>query len=433
MERQREERRKPNSDKYCRKSPLMISSSKDNVEPVSWLSSTYLEALLRLKQHDPTLQVVHYQVAPASRKGDNYLGDLLRVSIQVRGTQDGEKTVSLILKCKPRGGYREDFINTGKFYTKEREMLSKTLPEMYGLLKNIAPKLRMTPDYIDCVSDASVLIMEDLSETGFRLAKRNGLDLAHCMMVMKYLGVFHALSVAINEHKPDLLNLYRQNVFCDETRDYMGSYLMSTIRSLASEVEKWPGYKEEYTEKLIKVADNSWKKIRESTTKDESFNVLNHGDLWVNNIMFRYSTGGEIEDLRFIDFQMPHFTSPAIDLHYFMYSSPEPEVRACHYDTLLLEYHKHLSDTLDLLGTARKALTFDQLRTDLNKRMFYAFFAACSCLPNILSDPDQGFDLESSLESGENPSSNNRKMFESEIYKREIQRLLPIFDQHGIF
>jgi thiamine kinase-like enzyme len=107
-----------------------------------------------------------------------------------------------------------------------------------------------------------------------------------------------------------------------------------TFRSVVKAVETWPGYADRYAGKLRALAESMLDCIIEVTQRDDTaLNVLIHGDLWVNNILFRYSDGPV--DVRFVDFQFLHFSSPAIDLQYFFSTSPCEDVRENHLESLM--------------------------------------------------------------------------------------------------
>jgi thiamine kinase-like enzyme len=120
---------------------------------------------------------------------------------------------------------------------------------------------------------------------------------------------------------------------------------------VATAVQTWPGYAERYAGKLSALADVMLDRIIQVVSRDDSaFNVLIHGDLWVNNMLFRYRCSGVPEEVRLIDFQCPHFSSPAIDLQYFFNTSPCEEVREKHLENLMkVQFKCHL--TLSMIWT----------------------------------------------------------------------------------
>jgi len=84
------------------------------------------------------------------------------------------------------------------------------------------------------------------------------------------------------------------------------------------------------------------------------FNVINHGDTWFNNFLFCHEESAEGEQTPkracLLDVSGTRYTSPAVDLAYFMYSSVTPLLRETHLDALLGHYHDTFMRCLVQLG-----------------------------------------------------------------------------------
>lgn len=86
------------------------------------------------------------------------------------------------------------------------------------------------------------------------------------------------------------------------------------------------------------------------TPDENEFFVLTHGDLWINNIMFQYTTDGSLNDTYFIDFQMGGFGSTAQDLTQFLLSSTALDIKLKNFDYFIAYYHQQLIEHLKFLN-----------------------------------------------------------------------------------
>jgi hypothetical protein len=60
-------------------------------------------------------------------------------------------------------------------------------------------------------------VLQDLCADGFKMAeRRQGLDLTHCLLVMRMLARFHAASVVLHDREPHELSVY-DKIFFSET------------------------------------------------------------------------------------------------------------------------------------------------------------------------------------------------------------------------
>ena len=126
---------------------------------------------------------------------------------------------------------------------------------------------------------------------------------------------------------------------------------------------------------------------------------------------------------RFVDYQMCHYTNPAQDLQYFLYTSPSLNLLKKH-SVLVKEYYNTLHSTLTLLGYADLCPSLQQLHKQIDKFGRFAVLMACSILPFVLTDGSNITDLENMLKEGQS-------VHFSERYKDAIKTLLPFFEQKG--
>jgi thiamine kinase-like enzyme len=143
--------------------------------------------------------------------------------------------------------------------------------------------------------------MEDLIAQGFKMANRTrGLDLQHSLLVMKQIGRYHGASAVLQQQTPENVLFFLEGLWGSKVFETSVDFFRNGVTNLAQEVAKWPLYKERFYKKLMNLADDAYAKFLDGLIRrEEEFNVLCHGDLWLNNMMFRYSEDtGEVTDIR---------------------------------------------------------------------------------------------------------------------------------------
>lgn len=120
-------------------------------------------------------------------------------------------------------------------------------------------------------------------------------------------------------------------------------------------------------EALNFLSGDLYDKMVHLTHTRNKYSVINHGDCWAPNFLIRYKTdesGNQIpQQIKLIDFQLARYSSPALDLSFFINSCTTQELRDQHYDQLIGIYHKSVTDFLTSLGSdATKVFPFEALQ-----------------------------------------------------------------------
>lgn len=302
-------------------------------------------------------------ITEGSNLGDNYMGVIYRATIH--GTRNGEPlTIRAIGKCVPGEGSavkitglsRVMFLREIYFYQQVLPIFRQILLE-YGIRPEYFPELYVASEE----EGDETLILEDLKCEGFTMNSSKMLDYEHLSLTIRCLGQFHAYSFVGRMKHPELfekLKCLTEPLFHSSANGAFnidqGKYI--NTKALCDVVAE--ALKDEdthYSERYRRFADNFDKHMIEVTdgSKAEPYAVVIHGDVWTNNMLFKYqseredSTGrGKPEALRFLDFQLCRYASPVLDIVYLLYCCCTTRTRQENYDRLLREYHNSLTEFL---------------------------------------------------------------------------------------
>ena len=89
-------------------------------------------------------------------------------------------------------------------------------------------------------------MLEDLCAEGFKMAeRRQGLDLAHCLLIMRQLAKFHAASVDLHDKDPESMSIYDKSFFSEPViregwhNFFSGMYIRSQMSLLTHSIIKF--------------------------------------------------------------------------------------------------------------------------------------------------------------------------------------------------
>ncbi|KAK0081372.1 hypothetical protein PV326_007700 [Microctonus aethiopoides] len=403
------------------------------METPSWLDKEFVERALRYSENDDTIRVNEILTKPATNKGDNYTSEMIRVSVNFHRNMNNKiikENRSIIVKLGlTADGVHKDLIEQAGLFDTEINFMTTTLKDMNSILKD-------TKLGGNCLftqrKDPSVLVIEDLAPLGFRMADRQtGLDLEHCILAMKGLAKFHASSVAVCEKTPHYKDMYNKGIFNNDNPPEMTKFFTSGMKSLAKAVATWPELGESYSKKLMNISEIAYEKASDCRKRnDNEFNVINHGDFWVNNMLFKYDNKGKVIDHIFVDFQLCVYGSPAIDINYFLNTSPSESVLINQKDKIIDIYLSELTTTMKKLGCKSRPPTLTDLKKSMRQTELYGFLSACTVLPLVLVDKNDAQNLEEIM--GQDDSAFNNKAYDGEAYKLTMTRRLPQWNAMGL-
>jgi hypothetical protein len=108
-------------------------------------------------------------------------------------------------------------------FERESGAFMTIIPAVYRLLDDKSPGefQPCAPRYLHYHSGSPTpaIVLDDLKEQGFRMADRKvGLDMKHCLLVMKTLAQSHAASAVLHLKVPEVFEPFGESFYCERHR-----------------------------------------------------------------------------------------------------------------------------------------------------------------------------------------------------------------------
>ncbi|XP_075212699.1 uncharacterized protein LOC142319374 [Lycorma delicatula] len=350
----------------------------------TWLTKDFIKTAL---QHDKDLKdilsIERMEIDTPVPEGNNASCVIFRVQAIYKVKNDQNlHTISLIIKAPTKSEIHE-FISEKGVYKKESSIYNELIPKYKSVLGDKWPDI-MAKSFFS--TEEGVMILEDLKVKGYVMADRvKQLNFEECATALSSLAIFHAASVKLYETEPELIKkVGKEPFFCSELKDSLNGFVKGIIGKIANECENRLELKK-YAPSVRIIGECSFDFVQElCKPKEGEFNVLNHGDFWTTNMMFKYLNNKPVHVIP-IDFQICRYATPAIDIVYFMNGSAKEEVKVEKYDDLLNIYLDKLNTHLQIFGS-KERLKKSELTKAIDNCGIFAVFSTVFTLPLIIID-----------------------------------------------
>lgn len=337
-----------------------------------WLNEDLFKNVVEnhLKLNGGDYKIASISSEPATNPGDNYLAVLIRSKVVIEMNSMETKTLSYIVKVLVQNDCNEFMISDFNVFPKEEKMYLEILPAFEKLYADVGVEVEFGPKCFYTTDEPiPMIVMEDLLDFSM-VDKSKGLDQAHVELALSRLAKFHAASMVHYDTNGPYPSEYTEGMFTAKFEPTYGPYWDSYMDYYIEALRKLPNG-EKFTEEVVKWRGVLYSEMCKALQFDEdAFNVLNHGDMWSNNLMFQYIDNQRLRNMKFVDFQLCFWGSIAHDFYYFMISSWKIDFKVKKFDELVEFYFDNLIENLKVLKCRKKLPTLEDLQRELAKRKF---------------------------------------------------------------
>ncbi|XP_055370839.1 uncharacterized protein LOC129605237 [Condylostylus longicornis] len=408
-----------------------MANDKNETETLKSVKEEYITEVIE-KEFGKNAKVKKIEEVLTSGAGENYASDLHRIQVDVELEDKTETTVSYIYKAMPNSEFGGQMLKAMNIFPREIEIYTKIIPKFEELYKEAGKTVRFSPKCVFVAPGEEAFLMEDLKPKKFVNAKRQiGLNIDQVKRTLEKLAEYHAASVIVYE-RDGYAATYIEGIFKEEIMKPMLE-MQKSLMNIYIDCLKQNENVQPYIHKMLKMLDYGFDKFLDAMKVNENeFNVLNHGDLWCNNIMFQYDDNDNITETYFVDYAAAKYGSPSQDLWYFLLSSCEKSIKIDKFEYFVKFYHDKLIENLKLLQYTKELPKLLDLQIQLLKNSLWAFSTVQGLLPIILVDPTELATMDNFMDTGDAGMKFKIMSFSNPRYLDALEELLPWLDNKGI-
>ncbi|CAG9797140.1 unnamed protein product [Chironomus riparius] len=369
--------------------------------------------------------VNRFEVVPLSDSLVGFWGDHFILKVY----NDQLVKHDFFLKAVPRHiESRLEIIQETGFFEREMKIYEHFIPGLQVLSSiSWSPKIYLAKeDYF--------IVLENLRDYHLYPSIINVWDYDHFVVATKTLAVFHASTVIYEEKfepmSDDELKLLEEVAYPQKEGHIRYRGVQTAIATLQKLIKLIPKYQNSpKLADILKAFPEVVRKIFKFVESSKKFrNVLLHGDIWVNNVMFKYENSKPVE-AKYIDFQFARYAPPAMDLVTFFYASSTVKFREKHLKDLLDIYCKTIENELKIHNIPTSALPRDEILKSFNEYKIAGLIEAALFNHTTLLPSDVATDMMNSSEEYEKFFQECRKAkcvkaFEESHYSDRMTEIL---------
>lgn len=191
----------------------------------------------------------------------------------------------------------------------------------------------------------------------------------------------------------------------------------------------------ELSDKIFDFSERAGPKAIESSQRlTAGLNVINHGDLWSNNVMFT-NVDDRPTSAIILDFQGCFWGSPMIDMLNVLVTCSRPDLREADWNGLIDLYFAELNELLVKLKYAGPTVSAATIETERKRCGWYSLPMAFLSLAmrNIIPRHDDGNSFARFLANSDRDRVYREALMMNPDIEENMMYLLRHYDENGFF